>query len=101
MHIDWAAVWDAILKELAAIYHTLGFGGGALALQLLRFMPAPFESQVLWGWMMDAMWTVAGQNRAGERRTRDGKLVGANRGGKTPGETASEKTGAIVIQETR
>lgn len=76
MHIDWNAVWASVLKELTAVYHNLGLGGGALALQLLRFMPAPYEDQTIRGWLMDAIWTVAGQSRAGERRTRDGAALG-------------------------
>ena len=72
MNFDWNAIWAAIWKELVTVYHAVGFGGGALALQLLRFMPAPYEDQPIRGWLMDATWTVAGQSRAGERRARDG-----------------------------
>ena len=69
MHFDWAAVWHALSANLK----TLGFGGGALALQLLRFMPAPYEDQSFRGWIMDAVWTVVGQSRAGERRKRSAR----------------------------
>jgi hypothetical protein len=92
MHIDWAGMWSEVWKELVVVYHNLGLGGGALALQLLRFIPAPYENMTWRGMFMDALWTVAGQSRAGERRRRDGGLILTGK--------PQAKPAGIIIQES-
>jgi hypothetical protein len=72
---DWNAIGQSLLADLKAIYRAIGLGGGAGVLQLLRFMPAPYTDQIWRGAFIDAIWTLAGNSRAGERRTRDGAVV--------------------------